>query len=232
VTSDELHHSKGHDRRLRRPERQSKQSDLSEFTEQKGVGPRTDSTSVSNSPSADPLEPSGHSSSEYRVVDFTKSGATLDAARFYDDSYRRTLSTLVDQVISVEGPVYFDVLVTRVARAHGFQRSGNNIQGAIMAAVDQRFPRTREDNRVVLWPVGATVATVVEYRSSSNRPYTDVPLAELAGLAGAYLSLRMPDVDVLRRMGEHFQLGRLRETAKLRFEAAIALAKREPTSPV
>jgi hypothetical protein len=47
--------------------------------------------------------------------------------------------------------------------------------------------------------------------ASSDRFYTDVPLSELAGLAAAHLRLRMADDEVLRKMGEHFQLGRLRE---------------------
>jgi hypothetical protein len=35
----------------------------------------------------------------------------------------------------------------------------------------------------------------------------------------------MTDDEVLRRMGDHFQPGRVREAARPRFEAAIALAK-------
>jgi len=38
----------------------------------------------------------------------------------------------------------------------------------------------------------------------------------------------MSDEQVLRRMAEQFELGRLREAARVRFERAIALARSEP----
>ena len=31
---------------------------------------------------------------------------------------------MIDHVIEIEGPIYFDVLIDRSARVHGFQRSG------------------------------------------------------------------------------------------------------------
>jgi very-short-patch-repair endonuclease len=181
----------------------------------------------SNTNTMTPLEPADQSASEYHVVDPSKCGEALSADHFYDDSYRRTLSVLVERIVSTEGPVYFDVLVNRIARAHGFQRSGNTIQTTIMSVVDRRFPRSNEEDRLVLWPVGANPLSIVTYRASTSRSYADVPLYELAGLAKAYLKLRMTDGDVLRRMGDHFQLDRVREAARLRFEAAIALANGE-----
>lgn len=179
----------------------------------------------SNTQSVKFPEPPDQSTGAYRAVDPSECGETLSADRFYDDSYRRTLSVLVERIVSTEGPVYFDVLVNRIARAHGFRRSGNTIHATIMSVVDRRFPRSDDDGRLVLWSLDATSPAVVAYRASPDRPYTDVPLFELAGLARAYLKLRMTDDEVLRRMGDHFQLGRVREAARLRFEAAIALAK-------
>ena len=146
-------------------------------------------------------EPLEQSTGPYRAVDPSECGETLSADRFYDDSYRRTLSVLVDRIVSDEGPVYFDVLVNRIARAHGFQRSGNNIHATILSVVDRRFPRSNEDGRLVLWSLDAPPPAVVAYRASPDRPYTDVPLLELAGLARAYLNLRMTDDEVLRSMG-------------------------------
>src|SRR5207245_2865665 len=67
----------------------------------------------------------------------------------------------------------------------------------------------------------------VPYRSSSReiRSYADIPIIELAGLAGPFARLRMNDEQVLRRMAEQFELGRLREAARARFERAITLAR-------
>ena len=167
------------------------------------------------------LVPADQPASDYHPVDPSKCGETLSADRFYDDSYRRTLSVLVARIVSAEGPIYFDVLVNRIARAHGFQRSGNNIQATIMSVIDRRFPRLDEDGRLVLWPLEVASPVVIAYRPSPDRSYADVPLLELAGLAKPYLNLRMTDDEVLRSMGDHFQLDRVREAARLRFEAAI-----------
>jgi hypothetical protein len=134
---------------------------------------------------------------------------------------------MVAKVIEVEGPIYGDVLVTRIARAHGFQRSGNSIQALVLAAVDCRFPRTRESRREVFWKEGAQTSAPVPYRPSPKdlRSHVDIPIIELAGLAGPFVRLRMKDEEILRRMAEHFELGRLREATRARFEHAITLAR-------
>lgn len=38
----------------------------------------------------------------------------------------------------------------------------------------------------------------------------------------------MSDEEALRSMGSHFQLGRIRESTRARFEKAIKLARRSP----
>ena len=65
------------------------------------------------------------------------------------------------------------------------------------------------------------------YRLSSKdvRSHADIPIIELAGLAGPFVRLRMNDEQVLRRMAEQFELGRLREAARTRFETAIKFAR-------
>ena len=58
----------------------------------------------------------------YREADLSEIDKP-DRTRFYDEAYRSELRKMVDHVIAVEGPVYFDVLVDRVSRAHSFQRA-------------------------------------------------------------------------------------------------------------
>lgn len=57
--------------------------------------------------------------------------AAPDRDCFHDVDYRTDLRSMVDHVIEIEGPIYFDVLIERIARAHGFQRSGENVQRII-----------------------------------------------------------------------------------------------------
>jgi hypothetical protein len=61
--------------------------------------------------------------------------ATPDRSRFHDAAYRPQLRKMVDHVVAVEGPVYFDVLVDRISRAHGFQRAKGMIRDTVASAL-------------------------------------------------------------------------------------------------
>ena len=58
----------------------------------------------------------------YKFADIRDAG-TPDRERFYDPTYRAELRKMVDYVIETEAPIYFDLLVERSSRAHGFQRA-------------------------------------------------------------------------------------------------------------
>ena len=75
--------------------------------------------------------------SAYVVADPT-SVATPDRLRFYDLDYRPTLRQMVDHVVELEAPIYFDVLVDRISRAHGFQRAKDMIRGIVKVRLDQQ----------------------------------------------------------------------------------------------
>jgi hypothetical protein len=127
-------------------------------------------------------------------------------------------------VINQEGPVFDDVLIRRVARAHGFARTGGRIHDVVLKAIEPRFQRTREGDQTVLWPEGSTPGRFAMFRSSEDgtRDHNDVPLVELASLAQRFLTGGADEEEALRLMASHFGLGRLREATKVRFSASIA----------
>jgi very-short-patch-repair endonuclease len=153
--------------------------------------------------------------------------ATPDRERFYDVSYRSDLRNMIDHVIEIEGPVYFDVLIDRIARAHGFQRSGETVQKIIRAALGHsRFPATKDGDREVIWPQNA-VTDNAKYRSAGGREHGDIPLPELAGLVDILRTHGLEDEeDLIRGIQEHFGLGRLAISTRQRFKAAIIVAER------
>jgi hypothetical protein len=147
-----------------------------------------------------------------------------DRDRFYDVGYRRDLRIMVDHVVEIEGPIYFDVLVDRIARAHGFQRSGENVQKAIGAALGRdRFASTRDGDREVIWPKSVVIGSKSTYRGAGDRDHGDIPLPELAGLAAILRGQGLDEREIVRGMQEHFRLGRLAASTRERFEAAVAL---------
>ncbi|UPK06973.1 DUF3320 domain-containing protein [Bradyrhizobium sp. 170] len=152
--------------------------------------------------------------------------AAPDRERFYDVAYRGNVRNMIDHVVEIEGPIYFDVLIDRIARAHGFQRSGETVQRIIRAALGQgRFPTTRDGDREIVWPQNAAPGTKSPYRGGSGREHGDVPLPELAGLADVLRAEGLEEnEDLIRGMQEHFGLGRLAISTRQRFEAAIISA--------
>jgi very-short-patch-repair endonuclease len=163
----------------------------------------------------------------YLLADLSANGLHPDPSRFYESSYRPTLREMVGRVIEAEAPIYEDILVDRIARAHGFQRSGSNIYQTVSRIIDREYPRSKDGDRYVIWSSGASPDKPYPYRGSRGgaRNHMDIPVAELASLALPYLRLRVNDEDVIRRMADHCELGRLRESARERFEEALKIAK-------
>jgi hypothetical protein len=171
---------------------------------------------------------------EYVATNFSLLGLRLDPARFYDREYESVLNSMVAFTLKHEAPIYEDVLIARVARAHGFQRSGDRIQKAVSKVVGRRYRKTQEDGRTVVWAENSPQTVLVSYRKSQSevRSHTDTPVAELASLALPYIRVRLADDDILYRMANHFQLGRLREPTRVRFQSAINLARQVLTNGV
>ena len=180
---------------------------------------------VSGEPATPPTAtPNGD---EYVATNFSLLGLRLDPARFYDREYETVLNSMVALTLKHEAPIYEDVLVARIARAHGFQRSGDRIQRAVSKVVGRKYRKTQDDGRTVVWGENSPETVLVSYRKSQSevRSHTDTPVAELASLALPYIRVRLADDDILYRMANHFQLGRLREPTRVRFQSAINLAR-------
>jgi hypothetical protein len=143
---------------------------------------------------------------------------------FYDVGYRSKLRAMVEHVVSVEGPIYLDALVERLARAHGFQRTGETVQKVVKTALGRgRYPVTRDGGRDVIWKSGETVKAVVPYRDAGERAHGDVPLCELAGLARTLGESGLDPEEIVRAMQTHFGLGRLATPTRERFQAALEM---------
>jgi hypothetical protein len=130
----------------------------------------------------------------YVLTGFAADGIRPDASRFYDRDYQSTLARMVDHVIEIEAPIYEDLLIDRIARVHGFQRSGEKIQEIVSKAVGRRFPKTKEDERTVIWAENARTGQPSPYRESEPdvRSHVDIPIVELASLAQPFVRLRAP----------------------------------------
>jgi very-short-patch-repair endonuclease len=163
---------------------------------------------------------------EYRQADLESWKPRLDADRFNDADYRPTLGQLVEDVLAAEAPMYDDVLIRRVARAHGFARSGGRIKEAVLSAIPKGCVRIAEDERLVVWPKDHPPANVVGFRTAPSgvRAHADIPLCELAGLARQIRETSWGG-DLIRLIAARFELTRVEASTRSRFEQAVARAQ-------
>jgi very-short-patch-repair endonuclease len=150
-----------------------------------------------------------------------------DRGRFFDATHTTMLKAMITRVIEVEGPIFEDVLVDRISRAYGLRRSGSQIRRRVVGLLPSSVSRVKEGERVVVWPFGKEPGITHAYRKdqTGRRGHEDVPVEELAAIAAPFVRLRMDDEAVLRKMAEEFQLGRLREATRSRFEVALQIAR-------
>jgi hypothetical protein len=148
-----------------------------------------------------------------------------EASRFYENEYRETLRAIVRDEIAKWGPIRLDRLAQKVARLHGFQRTGREIQDRVSASIPSDYGRTQEDLGVFVWPRGADPSTLDAFRHSAGgeaRDPSEIPMEELVALARE-CSVEQDDQDtVLLAMRNACGLHKLREASRDRFLKAIA----------
>ncbi len=118
------------------------------------------------------------------------------------------------------------MLVQRIARAHGFARAAGRIQETVLDVVESKHPRTKEDDRTVFWPEGADTNALPPFRAAplEVRDHPDIPAVELSELAQQFINQGAQPAEAAIMIGQTLGLGRLREAARERFEAAASRA--------
>jgi hypothetical protein len=172
------------------------------------------------------IDQSSAGSATYAVSQVDESGFSPDPEAFYDVAYRAKLRRMVAHVITVEGPIFDDLLVRRIARAHGFQRAAGRIRDIVLNSIERRFSRSQEDGRTIYWREGAETTSCAFRRSrSEDRDHSDIPLVELAALAFTFLADGASREEAITLMARTLELGRLREAARERFSQAAKMAQ-------
>ena len=160
----------------------------------------------------------------YRVTDLSAFRAEPDL--FFEFAYRDTLKGMIEAVMDVESPLRADLLAQRIARAHGWLRTGGRIRDRIDLYL-RGYDTTNETSGIFIWKKGQVV-DVLQYRRPMNeearRAITDIPLAELASvMIDNQDLLDMPDA--AREMARLLGVERLAASARARLDEAIARAR-------
>lgn len=155
--------------------------------------------------------------------------ADVSAERFHDPSYDDVLRSMVEWVVQREGPVLDAVLARRIARVHGFQRTGSRIQERVEQVARKLFAWTEEPVGAFYWPRGLEPGADVAFRrppdDESARGVEEICQQELACLARWVLAGGKTGEDALLAMARELGLARVRTASRSRLETALAAAR-------
>jgi len=159
----------------------------------------------------------------YEIADLASFGSLVNARRFHEIGYQPVLKQMAAYVIQKEGPIFSDLLITRIARTHGFARSGGKIRETISAAIGSDFPTSKEGEDTLLWPVGVQPSDRADFRPASPeiRGLNDIPDVELIGLAKAISCDGLDSEATLLAMASAMGIGRITDGIRHRLNDAI-----------
>jgi very-short-patch-repair endonuclease len=159
---------------------------------------------------------------------------TGSAEHFFDRDYEPNLCAMIEAVVAVEGPVGIEVAARRIARAHGWHRTGARIVDRV-ETLARRVARTvPEEGGTFLWPKDVEPGSWPVFRAPANgvvRPVEEISLAELVALARSIRVEGLAGEPALVAMARRTGLARLRAVSRARFERALELATKEASTP-
>ena len=151
----------------------------------------------------------------------------VNADAFFDSAYDTVLRTMIAHVVEVEGPVLDAVLARRIARAHGWQRTGARIQARVEALAMAATRTTEEDVGTFYWAVARGPEVPIVFRraihESASRAADEICMAELIELARYLLADGKASGVLVVAMARELGLQRTGTAVRTRLEAAIAL---------
>ena len=163
-------------------------------------------------------------SSFYEVTDLTSFLSKMSPLRFYDSDYDPILMELIGHIVEKEGPILDSLLVNRIARAHGFQRSGNVIHKRVLE-IAKRYFHIKPDQvgGSFVWRDDGLPDRWVKFRiptsEESTRKIEEIAFEELKAALPS-----TPVQDVPLELARTFGIRRLAAGARTRLEAVIRLS--------
>ena len=152
------------------------------------------------------------------VVDAVKADA------FFDSDYDTVLLAMIAHVVEVEGPVLDTVLARRIARAHGWQRTGARIQERVEKLAGKTHQTTEEDVGTFYWATSRGPGLPISFRRAhgdNTRAIDEVCMQELVDLARQVSGKATSTDDAILEMARQLGLQRLRSTSRGRFQKAM-----------
>lgn len=152
----------------------------------------------------------------------------VNADDFYDAAYDPILARMIAHVVEIEGPVLDTVLARRIARAHGWQRTGSRIRERVETLAATRFKRTEEDVGTFYWPAGLSPDGPVVFRRAGEdaaRAVDEICMAELGALAKQVIAAGFVGESAIAAMAREVGLHQIRAASRGRLEMAMSIVR-------
>jgi hypothetical protein len=162
----------------------------------------------------------------YRKVDPLAAVTSVDPVAFFEEHYNDVLAAMIAHVVVHEGPVLDVILAQRIARAHGWVRTGNRIRERVSRLAEKSHRKTIEDVGDFYWPSHLEDDSAVSFRkavdSDSLRAVDEISQKELEALARESLARGELVDNLLYAMARAIGLQKVSAQSKQRLEQAIA----------
>ncbi|SYZ61260.1 DNA helicase-like protein [Xanthomonas arboricola pv. juglandis] len=174
---------------------------------------------------ADAEQTTPREASLYRVTDPTGAVAGANPDRFFDGAYNDILSAMIAHVVDHEGPVLDALLARRIARAHGWLRTGGRIRERVFQLARARYRTTDEEVGTFYWPEHRDPATEPPFRAPADedsvRAADEISLQELASLARAMIARGAQGESIYTAMARELGLQKLGAASRARLALAL-----------
>jgi hypothetical protein len=152
---------------------------------------------------------------EYRVADLSTLAHMIQPEQFHLPHYSPVLRQIIEEVLRQEAPILDTLLVQRIARAHGFQRSGRLIRDRVLELAEQHHYVLQEGfEEAFVWHAEGDVMEWSTYRvpASANdaRSIEEIAAQELR-IAASIIDSGDRVLEVARLLGVRRLTGAARE---------------------
>lgn len=151
---------------------------------------------------------------------------TANADAFFDSAYQDQLRGMIERLVGGGGPIRDTVLARRIARAHGWQRTGARIQERVSSIARACLRFTEEDVGVFFWPHDRDPSAPVPFSDDleAGRNVDEICMAELVSLAGAVVADGKSGDGAVVGMAKRLGMHHVRTTSRGRLEKALEIA--------
>lgn len=156
----------------------------------------------------------------------------VDPEGFFETTYDARLAEVVSGIVDAEGPIREDVLCRRIARIHGWSRTGSRIVERVVSVARQACrPAEDADGIVWFWSKTTEAGPLPCFRrpdGTTLRPIDEISMEELRALAAEILRTGAGAGDPVVAMARVAGLQKLRADTRARLEAALQLERGAP----